>query len=288
MAVLLRRLLVVAVRRTAVIPFRLLPEHDFISPKHIAEEVKPVPLDGKYLCVRFQRQFQFGEHLFRRPEKIAELVFVRGNDHDVVAIPGIVLEPGILDESVVARKVVVCQQLRNVVADWQSGRMGIYDEVEQVKNALILDLVPELLFQNVVVDALIVFPNIHFQDVDRNIRRVLREEPLDAFYTFMDAALLDSGIRVFDERLDKESPGHALYGVLHEVILVARIPVDDPELPAVESRELPITENAPPIFDKFSVELPDVVFEVFLEPKHLMVSSFVSPSFAVRLNKVFG
>ena len=56
---------------------RRLPQHDFVAPEHIAQEVKPVSFNGVNLGVRFQRQFQFGELYISLPQKIPEFVFVR-------------------------------------------------------------------------------------------------------------------------------------------------------------------------------------------------------------------
>ena len=164
--------------------------------------------------------------------------------------------------------------------------MGIYDDVEQVEDALVLDLAPQLLFQDVVVDALVILPHVHFQDEDRNVRRIFQNEPYDPFHSLVNAALLDSGVGVFDERLDKVFPGHSLYGVLDQVVFVARVPVDDPYFSTVVAREHPVSEDAPPILDKFTVELSDVVSKMLLETKHLKVSPLVLSCFSVCFDKV--
>ena len=164
--------------------------------------------------------------------------------------------------------------------------MGIYDDVEQVEDALVLDLAPQLCFQDVMVDALVILPRIHFQNVDRHVWRVFQNKPYDPFHSLVNAALLDPGIGVFDERLCQVSSRHALYGVLNQVVLVARIPMDDPNFPPVVAREHPVSENAPPILDKFPVELSDVISKVLLETKHLKVSSLVLSCFSVCFDKV--
>lgn len=122
--------------------------------------------------------------------------------------------------------------------------MGIYDFVKQFQNILILDFQADHLFQDVMVDVLIILLRIHFQDVERPALERLDEQdhPLNAL---MDAALLDARIRVFDSGLDKVSSGDLFYRVLHDVIHETWIPIDLSHLLPVPLFKLPIAPYFP-------------------------------------------
>ena len=195
-------------------------------------------------------------------------------------------ESRIFHESVIHRQIIVCQQLRKVIPDWQSRRMRINDLVEEFQYPLVFDLAPDLRFQNIMVDALIVFPNIHFQDVDRLVCRVFGQEPPHAIRAFVYASFLDPGIRVFDASPDKVSPGHALDCVLYDIIFVAWIPVDFPHLAAVSPVELAVAPNVPRSAYQFFPQFLYVSFKMPLEPYHLMITPLVAPRFFVRREKI--
>lgn len=194
--------------------------------------------------VLFDREPHPGKPAFRFPEQIAERVFAFMEDYDVVAVARITPESRIFHETVISGKIVVRQQLRKVIPDWQSRRMRIDDLVEEFQYQLVFDLVPEHVFQDVAVDVLIVFLRVHFQDVERSAleRRDKMDHPLNAL---MDAALLDARIRVFDSGLDKVSSGDLFYRVLHDVIHETWIPIDLSHLLPVPLFKLPIAPYFP-------------------------------------------
>lgn len=194
--------------------------------------------------VLFDREPHPGKPAFRFPEQIAERVFAFMEDYDVVAVARITPESRIFHETVISGKIVVRQQLRKVIPDWQSRRMRFDDLVEEFQYQLVFDLVPEHVFQDVAVDVLIVFLRVHFQDVERSAleRRDKMDHPLN---TLMDAALLDARIRVFDPGLDKVSSGDLFYRMLDDVIHETGIPIDLSDLLPVPLIELSVAPHFP-------------------------------------------
>ena len=194
--------------------------------------------------VLFDREPHPGKPAFRFPEQIAERVFAFMEDYDVVAVARITPESRIFHETVISGKIVVRQQLRKVIPDWQSRRMRIDDLVEEFQYQLVFDLVPEHVFQDVAVDVLIVFLRVHFQDVERSAleRRDKMDHPLN---TLMDAALLDARIRVFAPGLDKVSSGDLFYRMLDDVIHETGIPIDLSDLLPVPLIELSVSPHFP-------------------------------------------
>ena len=88
-----------------------------MSAKNISDEINSESFDRENLRIVFDRQFVGLQPYPDFGKQIPQAVLVGINYNNVVAISGIMPEPLIFDPVVEIGQIVICQRLRNVVAD---------------------------------------------------------------------------------------------------------------------------------------------------------------------------
>ena len=131
--------------------------------KSKTQEINEPMLDGKYLPVTFQFQLQ------RRKIKrdvlagLVQLPFVRAQENQIVNVADVVLNSELLlDEMIKSLQKEVGKPLAGIVSDRQPRRSAVDYPVNQPERFLILDHSSEHGFQNLVIDVLVEFTDVHF------------------------------------------------------------------------------------------------------------------------------
>lgn len=128
---------------------------------YIAQKVNAAGIDGEYLVVIFDLEFQPAAQVLSYLSKDGvEAWLVWRQDHQIIRIPEVIFHSqDLLDVVIEAGEVEIREILAEVVADRQADGAVDYF-VQKIQQPVILDLAPQQLLQDLMVDGRIELPDI--------------------------------------------------------------------------------------------------------------------------------
>lgn len=128
---------------------------------HIAQEVNAAGIDGEYLVVIFDLEFQPAAQVLPDLSKDGVKAWlVWRQDHQIIRIPEVIFySHDLLKVVIQSGEVEISEILAEVVADREADGAVDYF-VQEIQQPIILDLAPQQLLQDLMIDRRIEFPDI--------------------------------------------------------------------------------------------------------------------------------
>ena len=196
-------------------------KHEPYIIKSATASVLPVLGYREYLVVAFHRQQEFlAQVAFHLTEQIVKILLVPVQEHNIVSIAKIILDPQYLfDPMVEISQIQVCKILRQVVPDWYAVR-AVNDFVQQPKQSLVLDFPADDLFQAFVVDIRVELLDVEFQAVPCSL--LVFESIIDALHTTVYSSTLYATECVSRKGGNPYRLQHIHYGVMNNAVGIIR------------------------------------------------------------------